>query len=221
MQRFVDEFNSENSNIAVTFLGPFIVSANVIVRLQNTDRIMNNDEIAVFESAFLEVVVPLDDDVSLSSAKVYFQEEHVEGRRRLSTTISTDVSVRVDGTCKACTSGEFGLLVNDAVGSSSSILEEELKKNDDGEYFDDVAVSDVTQESLSPTRSESTAAEAAVPNKFPYAVLYALAGGVAVVLAGVFYIANRNRNAKLLEDAQIKEEQRQHVRHSQYATESY
>lgn len=223
VQQFVDEFNSdsENSNIAVTFLGPFIVSANIIVRLQNTDRIMNDSEIAVFESTFLEVIVPLDDNVSLTSAKVFFQEEHIEDRRRLSQTLSTDVSVRVDGKCRACSSGEFGLLVNDAVGASSSDFEQELQNNDDGDYFDDVVVTDVTQESQTPSlATSSTAAEAATPNKFPYAVLYALAGGVAVVLGGVFYIANRNRKARLLEDAYIKEEQLR-MRDSGNGTESY
>lgn len=204
VQRFINEFNSENSNIVVTFLSPSVVSTNVVVRLDNTDRVMNDQEIAVFESTFLQVVVPLEDGTTISSAKVYFQRAYVEGRRRVLRTSSTDVYVRVDGTCKGCTSGEFGLLVNDAVGSSSSEMEDELKNNDDGEYFDDVSVSSASEETLTPSRSESTASAAEATNTFPYFVLYALAGGVAVVLAGLMYVANRNRKARLEEEGRSR-----------------
>ena len=199
VERFIDEFNSENSNIAVNFLGPSIVSTNIVVRLDNTDRIMNAREIAVFESTLLQVLAPPEDGVTFTSFKVYFQQENVEGRRRLLRTPSTDVYIRVDGTCKACTSGEFGLLVNDAVGSSSSKLEEELGNNDDGEYFNAVTVSTVSQQTVTPSHSESATSSAETTTKFPYVVLYALAGGVAIVLAGVFYIGNRNRKARMEE----------------------
>jgi hypothetical protein len=83
VQRIVDDFNSQQSDILVTFNGPFVVSANIVVRLEPANRVMNEDEIRIFEAAFLNVVNPPADGVVISSAKVYYQQLTSQNRRRL------------------------------------------------------------------------------------------------------------------------------------------
>ena len=202
VQRIVDDFNSQQSDILVTFNGPFVVSANIVVRLEPANRVMNEDEIRIFEAAFLNVVNPPADGVVISSAKVYYQQLTSQNRRRLQQSPSNDVFIRTDGQCKDCTSTGYGLLTNDAVDSRSSRIEKELENGDtsqSNDYFANVTVSTVSQgqADIPNTSSTNSVTNAAKVSDFPYAVLYVLAGSVVVVLIGLFFIANRNRKARL------------------------
>ena len=207
--QYIEQFNHENENVVViTYLGATIVSSNIVIRLENVNRVMDDDEVEVFQATLMQVLNPLDGGVTLTSVKVFLQQMKSKGQRRLFETSSNNVHVRVDGQCKGCNSGEFGMLVNDAVDSSSSEVEEELKNNDDGAYFDNVSVSSVDDEASSSsgtvnavssvTKASSTSAGV------PFFVLYAVAGGVAVVLAGAFLVVHRNRRAKLHQAAKLQ-----------------
>jgi hypothetical protein len=211
VQQIVDDFNSMQSEILVTFTGPFVVSANIIVRLQPANRIMNEDEIRLFEAAFLKVVNPTADDVVISSAKVYYQQLTTQNRRRLQQSPSNDVFIRADGQCKDCSSNGYALLTNDAVGSRSSRIEKELKNPDNNQsddYFANVTVSTVSQdeENIPHVSWNNSVNSAAKVSDFPYTVLYVLAGSVVVVLAGLFYVASRSRRARLQDKVKYTEE---------------
>lgn len=210
VQRIIDDFNNNQSDILVTFNGPFVVSANIVVRLEPANRIMNEDEIRIFEAAFLSVVNPPADGVVISSAKVYYQQLTSQNRRRLQQSPSNDVFVRTDGQCKNCTSNGYGLLTNDAVDSRSSRIEKELKNTDNsqsGDYFANVTVSTVSQgqDNMPNASSTNSVNNAAKVSDFPYAVLYVLAGSVVLVFMGLFYVASRNRKARVQEKIKYTE----------------
>lgn len=232
IQSFVKGFNADNPGIDVTFIGPFVVNSDLIIRLDNVNRIMNEEEIAIFESVLVNLLDPLADGISLTSTTVYLQQliSPYQGRRRLQTTgdddgTYNDVFVRADGACKDCSSGDFGTLMNDAVGSSAGDIQKELIKkdkgvnggggtNDDGDnYFEDTTVSVIAQAQGgipdgANDGDDINSLDLESMHEFPYWVLIALGVGVFVVSVGVCYVGYLSRNARLAGIAKLRETSR-------------
>jgi hypothetical protein len=227
-QSFVQSFNADNPGVYVVFIGPSVVKTDLILRLDDVNRIMNEEEIAIFESVLVDLLDPLADGVSLISTTVYLQQliapyqgRHLQKSGDGDGTYN-DVFVRADGECQECSSGEFETLVNDAIGSSAGDIQKELiKKNKglngdggtndkDGNYFEDATVSVIAQtqggtpdsvnngDSTNPLYLESM-------NEFPYWVLIALGVGVFVVGVGVCYVGHLSRKARLAAIAKLRE----------------
>mmetsp|Transcript_32781 Transcript_32781/g.54142 ORF Transcript_32781/g.54142 Transcript_32781/m.54142 type:complete len:368 (+) Transcript_32781:61-1164(+) len=227
IQAFLGDFNDQNRGIDVTFMGPFVVSADVIIRLENVDRIMNEEEIAIFESTIVDILDPLADGVSITATTVYLQQLtslHKGRRLRIETEddrIYNDVFIRSNGECRECTSGDFGSLMNDAIGSSSGAIEEELIRrnkeinsgssgaSDEDDYFGNATVTVIPQSQEAADAATGRIDNSFVPSsidEFPYWVLIILAIGVFIIVCGLCFVGYLTREARLEGFAKLRED---------------
>lgn len=228
IQSFFDGFNYDNPGIYVSFMGPFVVHTDIIIRLSNVNRIMNAEEIALFESTLVDVLDPLADGVSLTSSKVFLQQLTSSREGRLlqsgdSDRSSNDIFIRANGQCRECTSTDFALFVNDAVGSSSGDLEKELLRrnkginggsigsntatDEDDDYFEDASVSVISQAQRGSSIARNSTSDTFIPPStisFPYWILIILGAGVFVISSGFCYVGYLTRIARLNSIAKLR-----------------
>lgn len=228
---FVDDFNEDNLGVTVTLIGPIVVSTEFVLRLENVDRIMNGEEIEFFEETVMEVLnAELENNGAIiSSTRVFLQLltttdgsrrylEDGKSYRSLEEVTSNDVFVRADGQCRSCTSEQFGLLTNDAIGSRGDEIRKKLNEGpsgpvdttgDDDNYFEDVEVTMVAGVEEQPetnTDDETSSIVSRITiNEFPYWVLFVLAGGVFIVVAGVCYVGCIARRLRKQDIAKLRE----------------
>jgi hypothetical protein len=211
-QRLVDSFNNENPGIVVSFQGPFIVSTNILIRLWNAKRTMTESEVSMFEKVLFDVLTPLDDDATITKISVYFQQSKNSKRRLLLESNYNDVYIRAEGRCRACSKSQFGLLTNDAIGASSTEIEDTLRDlesqsgSNEG-YFEDVFVVPVAVGELKPeplTKKSAMAIEKG--QKFPVYVIYGLVAGVGIILIGIGYVARKSRKVRVEETSYNEKE---------------
>lgn len=227
---FLDDFNEDNLGVTVTLIGPIVVSTDFVLRLENVNRIMNGEEIEFFEETVMEVLnAELENNgAMISSTRVFLQLltttdgsrrylEDGKSLRNLEEVTSNDVFVRADGQCRSCTSEQFGLLTNDAIGSGGDEIRKKLNEGPGGpvdstgddNYFEDVEVTVVAGVEEQPdtnTDDETSSIVSRIAiNEFPYWVLFVLAGGVFIVVAGVCYVGCIARRLRKQDIAKLRE----------------
>lgn len=162
VQLFIKEFNSNNSNINVRFMGPFFHSTNLVFRLDGVSRKMNPKESQILEDTLLDVLNPLDtDDVWVTGATVYFQQlGRTSRRRRLGQFGVNFVHASIKGSCRGCTSGLFSELIDDGFSSRADRFQSKLVE---AAFFDGVSANtdnnlgeDDTIQSTNNTSTEDT-----------------------------------------------------------------
>jgi hypothetical protein len=196
-QRLVDSFNNENPGIVVSFQGPFIVSTNILIRLWNAKRTMTESEVSMFEKVLFDVLTPLDDDATITKISVYFQQSKNSKRRLLLESNYNDVYIRAEGRCRACSKSQFGLLTNDAIGASSTEIEDTLR---------DLESQSGSNEGYFEPLTKKSAMAIEKGQKFPVYVIYGLVAGVGIILIGIGYVARKSRKVRVEETSYNEKE---------------
>jgi hypothetical protein len=201
-EEYIIAFNEENTDIFVSYEGPYLYSTDTNIQLWNVKRLMNEKEIKIFEDALYETFhsLPLKNpnqqDPYIDKVSVTNQVLIVSDRRQLQGGKFVDVDISVAGSCHDCSKEQFDLFTNDAIGDSYSSIEEKVKEkesmSDNNEnYFQDVFVIPVGKNESSTSQLDSNATENG--KKFPMYVIYGFLSGACILFIGIGYTVRKHR----------------------------
>jgi hypothetical protein len=203
-EKYIKDFNQQNTDIIVSYDGPYLYSTNSIIRLWNTKRIMNAKESKKFEHVVYETLNSLEHNESspnITKILIYKQVLITSDRRQLEDITSNDVYVKVDGSCRACSMDQFDLFTNDAIGDSYSDIEKKLQEkesnDEEGNYFEDVFVIPLgnnTSNTDHPDKNSKMVRESNA-KEFKLHIVFGLLSGVVILLIGIGYTLRKRLKA--------------------------
>jgi hypothetical protein len=173
-EEYIMAFNEENTDIFVSYEGPYLYSTDTNIQLWNVKRLMNEKEIKIFEDALYETFhsLPLKNpnqqDPYIDKVSVTNQVLIVSDRRQLQGGKFVDVDISVAGSCHDCSKEQFDLFTNDAIGDSYSSIDES-----------------------STSQLDSNATENG--KKFPMYVIYGFLSGACILFIGIGYTVRKHR----------------------------
>jgi hypothetical protein len=178
LEKIADSFS--NNHTFVTFLGPRIVTASVVLRLAPINDLLNAGQAELLEM----VLMQLFRSVGAQYVRVFWQQLVVNDG-----SFANQVFVRTQGQCRSCSSQDFESAIQDRVSSKAGLLEHQLEQDP---YFGNITISLVTS-SFSPT-TDIDSFSTSHPG-FLYKVWIVLSVGVLVFLSGICY-ARKARQRK-------------------------
>jgi len=153
IQEYLADFPNatDNQQVMITYLYPFLVSSLAQFQLYMVDSTMGSTEIQIMEDTFLQVfgatVFAIEGDTEITDVEFIYQDieevsEYDNGQQRLNSTgTALSANFYVHGICRECSEVEFSDMVNAVFANNLEAYESKLKVNAakvDSTYFDDV-----------------------------------------------------------------------------------